>query len=235
MRFRRMRLGVAWQFITLCLLLLSVGVVYATLFRADIRVFLVYLSASLILWTHVVNSMDAGCNSLVGSEGYIKQLPVPPLTYAFRAFASTTLSFLVTVPVFIVIKLVFQATFWWGMLWALPGLVLFVVVCGLFGASLSYLGARLRDIQPAVVAIMQVMFYVTPIIYMPEQLQNTKMAAIFLYNPFYHLLNIVRAPLIARVGPPLASYAVTGGLVACLVLVLLLAVRRYDHRIVYYL
>lgn len=235
MRFRRMRLGVAWQFITLTLLLLTIGVIYSTLFRTDIRVFLVFLSASLILWFYLTQTMDMGSSALVSSEGYIKQLPVPPLTYAFRAATASTLSFLITAPAFIVVKLIFQPVFWWWMLWAIPGVVCFSIAVTLISASLAYLNARFRDVQPAVSALMQIMFYVTPIIYMPQQLANSGHSFVYLYNPVFHLVNIVRGPLLGHTRTLGMSWAVSGALIVVLMLGLLLVIRRYDRRIVYYL
>jgi ABC-type polysaccharide/polyol phosphate export permease len=214
MRFRRMRLGIAWQLISLTLLLLTIGFIYARLFHQDVREFLVFLAASLILWFYLTQAMDTGCTALVASEGYIKQLPMPPLTYAFRAFTATTLSFFLSVPAFFAVKLVFMRVFWWGMLWAIPGLVLFALVAALHGAILAYLNARIRDFQPAVSAMMQILFYVSTVIIMPKQLPEV----MYRYNPQYHLLNIVRGPLLDRTLPPLYSYAWTLGFILVLFL-----------------
>jgi ABC-type polysaccharide/polyol phosphate export permease len=235
MRFRRMRLGVAWQFVTLTLLLLAIGVIYGTLFKTNIRTFLVFLAASLILWFYLTQTMDMGCGALIGSEGYIKQLPVPPLTYAFRAATASTLSFIITIPAFFIVKLFFQPVFWWWMLWALPGLICFMVAVTLISASLSYLNARFRDVQPAVSAFMQIMFYVTPMIYSPDLLAKSGHAFVYLYNPLFHLINIVRGPMLGHTKTLGISWAISGAIIVALMVILLLVIRRYDRRIVYYL
>lgn len=235
MRFRRMRLGVAWQLITLALLLVTIGFIYAKLFRQNVQEFLVFLSISLVLWFYLTQAMDTGCTALVASEGYIKQLPVPPLAYTLRAFTGTTLSLLLSAPVFFIVKLVFAPLFWWGMLWAIPGLLLFMVVAALHGAILAYLNARIRDFQPAVSALMQICFYVSTVIITPEQLARVGHAELYLYNPQYHLLNIVRGPLLHGGGPPMLSYAWVFGSTLVLFAALLYVIRHYDRRIVYYL
>ena len=235
MRFKRMRLGVAWQFVTLCMLLLTIGFIYATLFKTNIRDFLVFLSASLIMWFYLVLSIDTGCLALIGSEGYIKQLPVPPLTYAFRSATANTLSLLLTAPAFFVIKFAFQPTFWWGMCWAAPGLLAFILTVALVGACLAFLNARIRDVQPAVTTLMQILFYVTPIIYMPSQLANSGKAFVYLYNPLFHVINVVRGPLLGTTELLSTSWAVTGGVLVLLVGLLLWIVARFSRRIVYYL
>ncbi len=235
MRFKRMRLGVAWQFVTFSLLLLTIGFIYSTLFGADLREFLVFLAASLILWLYLVQSMDMGCGALIGSEGYIKQLPMPPLTYAFRAMTANTFSLLITIPAFFVIKLVFQPVFWWSMWLAIPGLLAFAVVSVLVSASLAFLNARIRDVQPAVSTFMQVFFYVTPTIYTPDQLKATGHAFVYLYNPLYHVVNVVRGPLLGKTDGLIVSWLVSAGVIVVLFLVLLRVIARYNRRIVYYL
>lgn len=235
LRFRRMRLGVAWQFVTLALLLLTIGFIYSTLFKSDIREFLVFLSASLIIWFYLIQSMDMGCGALVGSEGYIKQLPVPPLAYAFRSAVANTLSLLISIPAFFLIKVIFQPTFWWSMTLAIPGLLVYAALVTLISASLAFLNARIRDVQPAVSTVMQVLFYVTPMIYMPQQLAASGHAFIYLYNPLYHVINVVRGPVLGTNEHLGMSWIVTGVVTIALLLLLLWVVARYNRRIVYYL
>jgi ABC-type polysaccharide/polyol phosphate export permease len=134
-----------------------------------------------------------------------------------------------------VVKLIFQPVFWWWMLWAVPGVVCFAIVVTLISASLAYLNARFRDVQPAVSALMQIMFYVTPVIYMPQQLAESGHAFVYLYNPLFHLINIVRGPMLGHTRTLGISWAVSGMIVVALMVILLLVIRRYDRRIVYYL
>ena len=54
--------------------------------------------------------------------------------------------------------------------------------------------ARFRDILPIVGSIMQIAFFITPVIWKPEQLGP---AIIYLpLNPFFDMLEILRAPLL---------------------------------------
>ena len=78
-------------------------------------------------------------------------------------------------------------------LWAIPGLVLWlldgVATCMLLGAVC----ARFRDIPQIVGSIMQIAFYATPIVWKQQQI---KAGARFMpLNPFFSLLEIVRGPL----------------------------------------
>ena len=56
------------------------------------------------------------------------------------------------------------------------------------------LSTRYRDIPQVIANVIQVIFFVTPIFWSPETLPNRP--AFVVFNPFYHLIEIVRAPLL---------------------------------------
>jgi ABC-type polysaccharide/polyol phosphate export permease len=87
--------------------------------------------------------------------------------------------------------------------WPRPEFVL--VPIGLFllmlhgvwvGVTLGVLCARFRDIPPIVTNLIQVVFFFTPVMWSPEILKERAWVAE--YNPLYHLIETVRAPIIGR-------------------------------------
>ena len=71
------------------------------------------------------------------------------------------------------------------------------------GLLFGVLSARYRDVPPLVASITRIAFFVTPIIWMPEHLPAR--AVLLEFNPFFHLLELVRAPLLGQV-PGLVSW-----------------------------
>ena len=59
---------------------------------------------------------------------------------------------------------------------------------------LGMLSARFRDIPLVLANAVQVLFFVTPVIWTPNMLPGR--ALILDLNPFYHLIEILRAPLL---------------------------------------
>jgi ABC-type polysaccharide/polyol phosphate export permease len=79
---------------------------------------------------------------------------------------------------------------------------------------------------------MRVAFFVTPVIWMPDQLGTR--AYLALYNPFTYFVELIRAPLLGQVPPALTwmlALAVTA--VGCLVTWLFFV--RFRRRVVYWL
>jgi ABC-type polysaccharide/polyol phosphate export permease len=100
---------------------------------------------------------------------------------------------------------------------------------------LAHLHARFRDIAPMASVAMQMAFYVTPIMFPSELLQRRRLGWVVDFNPLYHLVEIVRRPMVTAQPAAATSYA------AAFVVLLVLAVTAcgviafYRRRIVFVL
>jgi ABC-2 type transport system permease protein/lipopolysaccharide transport system permease protein len=99
----------------------------------------------------------------------------------------------------------------------------------LFGMA----SARFRDVPPLVGNIIQILMFVTPIFWFSSQL-GPGAQPIVTYNFMYHLIEVMRAPMLGT-HPSLLSYAFTiaGAIVGWLVTFDLYA--RFRRRIPYWL
>jgi len=85
-----------------------------------------------------------------------------------------------------------------GVLLTIPAFAIWLINALAVTVLLGAFCARFRDVAPIVGSVMQIMFFVSPVIWKPQQLGQ---AAIYLpFNPFYSLLEIMRGPLLGT--PP---------------------------------
>ncbi|MFT8809166.1 ABC transporter permease [Gluconobacter sp.] len=198
LRYRGSALGPFWLTITSALMVASMGVLYSRLFHMQLATYLPFLSLSLTLWSVGLSSLiQESCSCFLDAEAMVRSVQLPLLLYAVRVVVRNAIVFahniVVPLGVFVIYHL------WPGInaILAIPALLLWALdgfaACMLFGS----LCARFRDVTPIVAALLQIVFYVTPIIWMPEQLGAK--ASFLLYNPFYPLLEIVREPLLGHV------------------------------------
>ena len=124
-----------------------------------------------------------------------------------------------------------------GLIKQLPSALL--VVNGVWVAMFfGMVATRFRDVAPLLEALVQLLFYVTPIVWTTRTLKEQggvveKRAMLAEINPLFHYLEIVRAPLIDE---PLATYH-WGIVIACTVagvLITLLAMKRWRFRVPYW-
>ena len=234
LKFRRSAVGVGWIFLNLAVLVSSIGFIYANLLGQDTKQFIPYLTIGMILWGYLTSSIVDGGNAFVNSEGYIKQISLPIYVYVFRFFVSISLTTLIAMLAYVVVAVIYAVPFGAGTLLALPGLLIVMVASLLLVTIFAHLNARFRDIAHMASVGMQVLFYVTPVIFPSELLrQRTDLALVVDLNPMYHLLEVVRRPLLAGVAAEWHSYAAAGLVIAVLTVVAGTVIATNQRRIVY--
>lgn len=193
-RYRGSVLGPFWLTLSTAVMLISLGFLYSQIFRLEIREYLPFLAVSLILWNIISTMVNEGSSSLTEQEGVIRQMPQPYSVHALRCVMRNAIVAGHNLPL---ILLVFLACGWWpGMVafWALPGLLLFMVNALAAAVLFGMLSARFRDIGPIVGSVMQIAFFVSPIIWKPSLLEDR--AKWLVFNPFYVVMETVRGPLV---------------------------------------
>jgi len=235
LRFRRSVLGVGWLLVQLVVMILAVGVIYGSLLGQDLRTFLPFLTVGLVVWSFLTASIVEGGLALVASEGYIKQIGLSIHVYILRFFVSVSISGAINLVAYAIVAAVYRVPVGWGILWVIPGLVLLSLIGLLFMVIFAHLNARFRDTTHLAAVGMQVLFYITPVLWPAEMLRGRRLGWIVDVNPFYHLLEAIRQPLLSSRPATLENYLVGLALAASLGVVASGVVAFYSRRIVYLL
>ncbi len=233
-RYRGTVVGIGWLFLSLVALSGSVALVYGPLFGMNLKDFLPFLVLGLVAWGFISSTFVEGGQSFVIAEGYIKQMTFPKQVYILRSSVSAVV---VAAPGML-IYLLFIPLLWpigWGILWFFPGLAILLTASVGHAWIMSYLATRYRDLPHAVAAVLQIFYFLTPIIYPEEILAKRGLHMIYDVNPFYWLVTAVRYPLLHFGMAPAYIYGLAVGY-CVLVWALALAVGAHmDRKIVYYL
>ena len=173
----------------------SMGLIYGTLFGVVLRTYLPFLALSLILWQSAISSVAGeACTVFVDAEQIIRSVRMPFTVQVLRCLVRNAIVLGHNLVVAIGVFAVFDAWPGAGALLSVPAAALWLVdgfaACFLFGS----ICARYRDIPPIIGSILQIAFYITPVIWQPGQLGAHGWWLPI--NPFYDLLEIVRAPLL---------------------------------------
>jgi lipopolysaccharide transport system permease protein len=97
---------------------------------------------------------------------------------------------------------------------------------------LGMLCLRFRDMVPLVSNLVQIAFFLTPVMWRKEMLGRYQWAADF--NPLYHFLEVVRAPLLGA-QPSAASWAWVLGVTLAGYALTIVFLSRYRSRIAYWI
>ena len=230
-RYRRSVLGPFWLTISMGVFVAALGTLYGALLKIDLANYVPFLALGFIVWTLISGMITEGCTAFTGAEGIIKQTHQPLSVHLYRIIWSNFIIFCHNFVIFVVVAILFSLWPGWTGLLALPGLM-FLCLNGVWaGLLLGIVSARFRDVPPLVASIMRVAFFVTPIIWMPSLLPGR--AVLLDFNPFFHFLELVRAPLLGQV-PGLVSWLAVVGITLGGWLVTFVMFRRYRWRIAYW-
>lgn len=232
-RYRRSFLGPFWITASTGVLVAAMGPLYGALLGQNIASYLQHLAISLILWTFISSSINEAGSAFVGAENFIKQVALPLSVHIYRLMAKN-LVVLVHNALIIVVVLIFLPPAKWHNLWLFP-LGLLLVLGNLFGIALllALLSARFRDIPQLVSNIVQLAFFLSPIIWKADMLKPEHQFVADL-NPLYHFMEVIRAPL---VGSPIHinSWLMVLGLLVLINVISFLVFARFRARVPYWI
>lgn len=233
LRYRGSVLGPFWLTVVSALMVASMGGLYSTLFHMNLTAYLPFLAVSLMLWqAGVAAQVQDACGCFIEAEAMIRASRLPLPLFAVRVVVRNVIIFAHNIIVPLGVFAFYHA--WPGMvaIWALPAALLWLVNGAALCLVLGALCARYRDIPPIVGALMQVVFYVTPIIWAPEQLHGY--ARFLLLNPFYAVIEIFRQPLLG-VTPDAVLWGIALGTSVILWVVAGFVYRKARARVVFWM
>lgn len=232
--YQRSTLGPLWMTIALGVQITAIGLVFGLLFGADLTAFFPYLAISLTLWGFVVSSITDSTAAYVQSEQIMKQMYVPSFFPVVRVLSKNLIIFGHNVSIIAIVMLVFGVVPSAGLFLVVPGLFVVTAVIYVISIVAATVSARFRDVPPIISSVLLVSFYLTPIIWMPESLPEQFRDLVLTWNPFYHLMELIRAPLLGSPASGL-NWVASLGILAALALFARWVSNKYSWKIVYWL
>lgn len=199
-RYRRTVIGPFWSVISLAVVVLVIGGLGTGLLNQSARDYYPFLAAGMVVWVLISVITNESCLLFVSGANLFRQMR---LNYSILAFALVYRNFIVFLHhllVYVGFLLVFspQKVSFVSLL-AIPGLMLVLANGVWIALLLGMICLRFRDIQQVVNTFIQIGLFITPIFWPPDTLRGTERILYVDLNPLYHLISIVRMPLLGIV------------------------------------
>ena len=203
LRYRGSVLGPFWQTLTTAVMIGGMGVIYSQLFHQDIHDYLPMLTVGLIFWMFVAGIITEGCGTFTAVQGIIQQVKLPFSLHVYRLVYRNVLTLGHNFLIVPIVLFIFPRPIHWPSLLLLPPALLLVTFNGIWiSFFLGMVSARYRDVPPIVASIVQVAFFMTPVMWPIEALGSNAWWAQF--NPLFAMIDVLRSPLL---GMPIAPYS----------------------------
>jgi lipopolysaccharide transport system permease protein len=232
-QYRRSFLGPVWISLNTAIFIFVFSLIGAQLFSLPVHSYMAYFCMGHVFFSFFSSLINEGCQTFIASEAFLKQTPYPKMAFVLRVVWRNLIMLAHNFPVVLCVL-------WWAKLlpgvlldWFALGLTLTVAAGTLLVALLGAIAARFRDIPMIATSVMQITFFVTPVMWQPQQLTERAQLVVW-FNPLAAFLDILRSPLLGQVPRNSALWLATAtlGLLALLYVALYLHARR---RIVYWL
>jgi len=231
-RYRGSVLGPWWITITMGALILGIGINYAALFHLKVADLLPYVAVGLVFWSYISMTLNEGGEAFISAGPMLRQSALPLPLFVARCIIRNLINLIHHIVILVAVMLWFRIFPGWGFLWAILGVVLTTLNLGWMILLLALSSARFRDVPQIVSALLQFVFFLSPVFWKPTQaLEKSPLVSA---NPFYFAIQSVREPLLAGALPvedlnTLAPLALAGWVVTFFVYA------KIRRRIVHYL
>lgn len=198
-RFRRTILGPFWLSANLLAISFSLSFVFGGLLGQNYRANFPFIVSGILSWSLIGGVLAEASSVFIISAGIMHTQKLPLSFHVFLMMHRIFINFLAQLIAFWIVlaALGLAAVPTWQLI---PGLAL-VLVTGFFtGLVVALPSTRFRDVNQFVQFSVQVLFFLTPIFWVPSQMSGKRRTMLEL-NPFAHLVELVRQPLLGAVVP----------------------------------
>jgi lipopolysaccharide transport system permease protein len=161
----------------------------------------VYVFSGLLIWNLFSTGLTSASNSMVNNASIIKKIYFPRLIIPVSSILVALFDFLMASILFVIILLFFDQPVMWQAIvfWPLAVVVGVVATLGL-GAGLSALNVKYRDFRYVIPFLVQVLFFLTPIIYPISLLKYPILQYVLACSPILAAVELFRYPLTGSMG-----------------------------------
>lgn len=230
-KYRRTHLGPFWITLSTGSLALAVGTFYSQFFGQEIGTYLPYFTTGMVIWYFISSVVSEGTTVLANAASYIKSSTMPLSFHVMRMVHRNCIIFLHNLIIVVLLWLVFRWSLSASALLAVAGFLLLYVFAAALSVIISFICVRYRDVPPVVTAVLQFVFFASPIFWYPETL---KVGRVLLWlNPVTHFLAIIRDPLLGRAFGG-ENWLIAGGVTGATLLVAAKIYLSYRDRVAYW-
>jgi ABC-type polysaccharide/polyol phosphate export permease len=194
-RYRRSTFGPLWLTLSMGVQILTMGALVSFLFHQPFNRSLPYVALGFIFWNMISGIINEGAMSFVASATWILQIKMPLGTYVFQRIWSNVIAMGHNLLIFVVLAIIY-GLYSFSALWVLLTLPLVIFSIAWAPLLIAVASTRFRDLPALVNSVFGLLFWLTPIVYQPEQLGDHQI--IVKLNPLTHMLALLRDPLLGE-------------------------------------
>ena len=189
-RFKRSLLGTFWYTLSTALIIFGLGPLYAKIFNQPLAGYFQYIAYGIIFWNFVQGCITEATGLYSANSSYSKDLGIHSIVFCVASILKNTL---ILIQNYIAVVVIFLIA---GFDFLFPSILLVftVIIEGVLLIYVSYVislaSVRFRDLAPLIAVIMQLFFFLTPILWKTRA--DFENSVVIQFNPINHLISLPR-------------------------------------------
>ncbi len=156
----------------------------------------VFVFSGLLLWNTFSSGLTNSANSMVSNAQIIKKIYFPRLVVPVSSILVALFDFLMAFILFIPLLIFYQQKVSITALWCWPSALVVCLIATMGpGTLLAALNVKYRDFRYVIPFLVQVLFFLTPVIYPVSVLKYPILQYIIVLSPMYAAIELFRQPL----------------------------------------
>jgi ABC-type polysaccharide/polyol phosphate export permease len=198
-RARKSRFGILWLLAPSVVYVFGLGVFFAGLQPEPSDSYFAYVALGAMVFRSLMSAVIGSAGVFHGSHAFIMDGHMRMTDYLLQSLAKSFFDYCMYVPVVAVALALAGDVSWTGLLWTVPATALIYLNALWFSTLFALAGARFPDFSQLLNNIAIFLFLLTPIIWYPQMMPAGSLRAhLMRLNPFYHFVEIFRAPVLGE-------------------------------------
>lgn len=194
-KFKRTHIGPLWNVLSSLVVILSIFFIFSIIFNDVNFNYFRHLSFGIVIWFYIANTINEGLTSITNSGPLIRNIPLNPIFFITRSVLKNYLIFFNSLLAICLINLIFGFITINEILVCFFFSFLLFIFLFLLIIIFSVINVFFHDFQYLISNILQIVFYLTPVVWNIEQIgASFKIKMLLSLNPFMHFMDLIRSP-----------------------------------------
>ena len=197
-KYKQTALGFLWAILQPMLMM----IIFTLFFGRALQVpsqglpYPIFVFSGLLLWNTFASGLTNSANSMVNNAPIIKKIYFPRLVIPVSSILVAFFDFLMAFILFIPLLIFYQQSVSFAAIWCWPVALIVCLIATMGpGTWLAALNVKYRDFRYVIPFLVQVLFFLTPVIYPVSILKFPSLQYVIVMSPMYAAIELFRYPL----------------------------------------
>ena len=197
-KYKQTLLGLLWAILQPALMMVIFTFFFGKFLDAEHKVnvpYPVFVYTGLMFWNIFSNGLQNAGNSMVSNANIIKKVYFPRLIIPLSSVLVSLFDFVMTIVLYVVLIIFYQVDISWFRLILFFPLALIITLLTTFGLGtfLAALNIKFRDFRYVIPFLVQMLLFVTPVIYPVNIIKNEILQFLLNMNPLNATMILARS------------------------------------------